>query len=113
MYRDDVAFVPVKADTEESSENGTKLEFPVSDNIDRPPGLEGWDGRGCWIAQPLALTQPDQRMRAFLPPGEYQVRIKVYRQADTLAFEEVYLLTSPESPEGLALRVHKPSIVQG
>ena len=43
-------------------------------------------------------------MEAYLKPGEYRVRLRVYCRENILAFEGIYLLTSPDKPEGLAIR---------
>lgn len=94
----DVAFAPRRAIS-------TPPIKPITSGIvpDLRASASKWDGRGCWIAQPFALSAPTPSMKAFLPPGEYHVRIRIYCQRDTLAFERVYLLTSPEHPEGLSL----------
>jgi hypothetical protein len=34
-------------------------------------------GEGCWIAIPMALTAPHSTRQAYLPPGQYKVRIEV------------------------------------
>ena len=59
---------------------------------------------GCWIAQPLALSDPRPGMRAHLPPGQYEVRLRVYAAGEILAFEDAFLLNSPNRPEDLAMR---------
>lgn len=65
--------------------------------------LVDWDGRGCWIARPDSLSQPRRDQTAFLRPGKYRIRIRIYHQGDILAYEGVYILNSPERREDLAL----------
>lgn len=60
------------------------------------------DGKGCWIAIPLALSRPDMAGQAYLPPGEYAIQVRVLcenGQGDVKAFR----LKSPEGWQALAL----------
>jgi hypothetical protein len=41
------------------------------------PGGHPWNGEGCWLAQPLALDNPDPSLEAYLAPGDYRIRIRV------------------------------------
>lgn len=68
------------------------------------PNLAEWDGRGCWIARPAALDDPRPGISAYLEPGEYLIRLKIYCRREILSFEETYQLISPESPGELLFR---------
>ena len=68
------------------------------------PNLAEWDGRGCWIAQPAALDDPRPGISAYLEPGEYLIRLKIYCRREILSFEQTYQLISPESPAELLFR---------
>ena len=67
-------------------------------------GLERWHGKGCWIAQQLALSSPNPDHGSYLKPGAYHIRLRIYCRTDLLAFEGDYALTSPEQPKKLQLR---------
>ena len=61
-----------------------------------------WNGEGCWLAQPLALDNPDHRLEAYLKPGSYNVEVSVgceNGQGDS----QVFSLSSPPSWTGLTL----------
>ena len=62
-----------------------------------------WHGEGCWLAQPVALYNPDQRLAAYLPPGRYRLKVTV-ACAGGKGDEGYYTLVSPESWEGLELK---------
>jgi hypothetical protein len=34
-----------------------------------------WRGEGCWLARPSAMENPDPRLEAFLPPGQYRIEV--------------------------------------
>jgi hypothetical protein len=63
-----------------------------------------WKGRGCWLAQPLAMENPDLRLEAYLPPGEYRVTVTVGCENGTEESRE-YMLVSPESWQDLGIRL--------
>jgi len=58
---------------------------------------------GCWLAQPVALYNPDRRLPAYLSPGGYRVRVEVGCSGGEGDGAE-FVLSSPQSWEGLALR---------
>ena len=61
-----------------------------------------WNGEGCWLAQPLALYNPDPNLEAFLPPGEYTIKIRVGCESGK-GDNRDFILRSPISWEELAL----------
>jgi hypothetical protein len=66
------------------------------------PGGHPWNGEGCWLAQPLALDNPDLRLEAYLVPGDYKLRIQVgcdNGEGDSKEF----ILHSTSSWENLAI----------
>lgn len=62
-----------------------------------------WHGEGCWLAQPVALYNPDQRLAAYLPPGRYGLKVTVGCVGGE-GDERYYTLVSPESWQGLQLK---------
>ena len=103
----DVAFIPKYLDSRARSNLKISRQTPIGDSeLAGLRGLVDWDNKGCWIAQPYALSQPRPRTTAFLPPGEHLIRIEIYVREDVVAFEEHYMLMSPERPEELAITVH-------
>lgn len=66
-------------------------------------GAASWDGKGCWLAQPAALYNPDPRLDAYLLPGEYRIKIAVECRGGE-GDEGEFILVSPQSWEGLQLR---------
>jgi hypothetical protein len=68
-----------------------------------------WDGKGCWLAQPLALDNPDPRLESYLPPGDYRIRVTVECEGGEGDSAE-FILTSPISWEGLALRLPESQV---
>lgn len=61
-----------------------------------------WDGRGCWLAQPLALYNPMVELEAYMPPGKYAIEVIVRWLGNGLMDHE-FILTSGESWTGLDL----------
>ena len=61
------------------------------------------DGKGCWLAQPVALYNPDQRSASYLPPGSYEVKVTVGCSSGE-GDERYYTLVSPASWEDLDLK---------
>ncbi|MFA4835022.1 MAG: hypothetical protein WC749_02980 [Dehalococcoidia bacterium] len=59
-------------------------------------------GAGCWIAIPLALSRPDMAYQAYLPPGEYTIRVRVMCPGGE-GSRRTYRLVSPQTPDGLRL----------
>ena len=57
---------------------------------------------GCWIAIPLALARTDMAGQAYLPPGEYTVRLRVVWD-ESRWVEEDFRLISPDEPGGIGL----------
>ncbi|MBI4298633.1 MAG: hypothetical protein HY666_02620 [Chloroflexi bacterium] len=66
------------------------------------PGLP-WSGEGCWLAQPVALYDPDPRLDAYRLPGEYRIKVTV-ECASGEGDSQEFILVSPDSWEGLQLR---------
>lgn len=65
-------------------------------------GETAWNGEGCWLAQPLALYNPAPNLEAFLPPGEYTIKIRVGCEVGE-GDNRDFILRSPISWEELAL----------
>ncbi len=65
-------------------------------------GKQTWNGEGCWLAQPLALYNAAPELESFLPPGNYQIKVKV--GCDTGEGDSIeFILQSPTSWEELRL----------
>jgi hypothetical protein len=70
----------------------------------REPQKTAWDGKGCWLAQPAVLYNPDPGWEAYLPPGDHRVKVTVgclKGQGDITAD---YIIISPSSWEGLDIK---------
>jgi hypothetical protein len=62
-----------------------------------------WNGEGCWLAQPLALYNPQPDLESFLTPGKYQLEVKV-ACANGSTILAKYTITSPKSWEDLDIK---------
>ena len=70
----------------------------------REPQEADFDGKGCCLAQPAALYNPDPGWESYLPPGDHLVKVTVgylNGQGDITAN---YVITSPSSWEGLDIK---------
>lgn len=52
---------------------------------------------GCWVSMSFALSGALQRNQAYLPPGNYEVEIKVSCEQDEKGDTERYAITSPKN----------------
>lgn len=67
------------------------------------PGQDDPSVRGAWVAIPLALSNPPGARQAYLPTGEYRMRLKVKCQNGKGASMEFFLV-SPETWTELSMR---------
>lgn len=60
-------------------------------------------GKGCWIAAPLALSQPHMAQQFYLPPGAYRIQVRVTCEhgGDD---EKTFCLASPKTWDALSLQ---------
>jgi hypothetical protein len=61
-----------------------------------------WNGQGCWLAQPLALNNPNPRLQSYLKPSSYRIKVTVGCENGEGDNKE-FILQSPASWEGLTL----------
>ena len=76
----------------------------VSGNVviyPREPQKTAWDGKGCWLAQPAALYNPDPGWESYLPPGDHRVKVTVGCLNGHGDITADYNIISPSSWEGL------------
>lgn len=52
---------------------------------------------GCWITMPIALSGALQQNQAYLPPGEYEIEIKVSCEQDKKGDTKRYKIISPKN----------------
>ena len=67
--------------------------------------------QGCWLAQPVALYNPHPGLAAYLPPGKYDLRV-IVECDDGEGDERYYTLVSPDSWEGLELKLRQFGIIR-
>jgi hypothetical protein len=70
----------------------------------REPQETDWDGKGCWLAQPAALYNPDPGWESYLPPGDHRVKVIVGCLNGHGDITANYVITSPSSWEGLDIK---------
>jgi hypothetical protein len=63
-----------------------------------------WNGQGCWLAQPLALYNPQPDLESFLLPGKYKLELKV-GCANGPTIVAKYVIRSPMSWEDLDIKL--------
>ena len=80
----------------------TAMGFDLGRRLPIVPN-SSWYGEGCWLGHPVALYNPDPRLKAYLSPGEYRIKITV-GCSDGEGEDQEFILVSPFSWEGLQLR---------
>lgn len=101
----DVAFMPKPHGSSTAAKGAESRSIPAKGKAsDGMAGVADWDGTGCWIAQPLALSNPMPGMRAYLTPRQYRVRLRIHARSNVLVFDDTFVLDSPERPEDLLIR---------
>jgi len=96
----DVAFTMAAPGKEQLSNRSVTTSGDIV-TYPRDPRKTVWNSKGCWLAQPAALYNPDTGGESYLPPGDHRVKVTVgclNGQGDITAD---YIITSPSSWEGL------------
>jgi len=97
----DIAFAPLSAKDKLKHSN---ITLTSGDVVRFPPveQLKKGDMQGCWIAQPLALYNPQPGLEAFLKPGDYRLRVQV-NCANGEGAKAEYTLMSPKWGDALKI----------